>query len=84
MENTCPSCEQLISQGIPHPYLVTISSLQDSQLSKCRCCNSYLHSYLDNWEVISAGHYNHCNTLTQRNPSSAEPHLLCGDTHNTK
>ncbi len=57
MESTCPSCELLISQQRHHPYLVNISSLQDSQLFKCRCCNSYLHRYLNQWEVISIGFY---------------------------
>jgi hypothetical protein len=49
MESTCPSCELLISQQRHHPYLVNISTLQDSQLYKCRCCNSYLHCYLPQW-----------------------------------
>jgi len=57
MESTCPSCELLITQQRQHPYLVNISSLQDSQLYKCRCCNSYLHRYLSQWEIISIGYY---------------------------
>jgi hypothetical protein len=57
MESTCPSCELLISQQRHHPYLVNISSLQDSQLYKCRCCNSYLHHYQNQWEIISIGFY---------------------------
>lgn len=57
MESTCPSCELLISQQRHHPYLVNISTLQDSQLYKCRCCNSYLHCYLQQWEIISIGYY---------------------------
>ncbi|UTW12657.1 hypothetical protein [Marinobacterium rhizophilum] len=57
MESTCPSCELLITQQRHHPYLVNISSLQDSQLYKCRCCNSYLHRYLSQWEIISIGFY---------------------------
>jgi hypothetical protein len=63
MENTCPSCAQLISHGLKHPYLINISSLQDSQLYRCRCCNSYLHCYLDSWEVISEGRYSRFDNL---------------------
>ncbi len=57
MESTCPSCELLISQQRHHPYLTNISTLQDSQLYKCRCCNSYLHRYRQQWEIISVGYY---------------------------
>ncbi|MFC6673891.1 hypothetical protein [Marinobacterium aestuariivivens] len=57
MESTCPSCQLLVSQGRPHPHLHTLSTLKDSQLFKCRCCNSYLHRDQSGWEVLSAGHY---------------------------
>lgn len=55
MESTCPSCQQLVNLGRPHPNLVIISSLQHSQLFKCANCNSFLHRDQDGWEILSSG-----------------------------
>jgi hypothetical protein len=71
MESSCPSCELLLSQQRQHPYLVNISSLQDSQLYKCRCCNSYLHHYLGQWEIISIGHYDEHQNLPTPNAEAS-------------
>jgi len=57
MERTCPSCQQTVTKGEPHPGLVSLSKMQHSQLFKCHCCNSYLHRDQDGWEILSAGEY---------------------------
>lgn len=63
MERTCPSCQQTVAQGDPHPGLVSLSKMQHSQLFKCHCCNSYLHLDQDGWEILSAGEYRSVNPL---------------------
>jgi hypothetical protein len=59
MEYICPSCRLQVTQSQPHAGLVSISALKDSELYKCRCCDSYLHCFLGIWEVLSAGQCEH-------------------------
>ncbi|NVK42519.1 MAG: hypothetical protein HWE39_14860 [Oceanospirillaceae bacterium] len=57
MERSCPSCQQLNTLVTPHPELVTLSKQLNSELFKCRSCNSFLMLDQNGWEILSAGEY---------------------------
>ncbi|GGO75534.1 hypothetical protein GCM10011348_00550 [Marinobacterium nitratireducens] len=57
MERSCPPCQRMTAKAAPHPDLISLSKMENSQLFKCRCCNSYLHLDLNGWEILSAGNY---------------------------
>ena len=57
MDNTCHSCQQLLTSNIAHPHstLKLLSSLPNSQMYKCTECHAYLHHFDMSWEVLIEG-----------------------------
>lgn len=57
MSNICRDCQDLVShkQHESHMLLNLLSSLPNSQLYKCSLCQSYLHRFDQDWEVLIEG-----------------------------